>query len=102
MPVDADLQVWLDSQYVAGQMIVVPYIRTAGETQVHYQLKLIQQGIRGQSNIGQSGTVKTEPASATPLSRITITPDKDGECRIEVTLHEGKQLLGNYRFNCQG
>ena len=97
---DSDMQVWLDSQPNAGHLIIIPYVKTAREMQLHYRLNLIQSSNSGNSSISQGGTVKLSAASATPLSRVVITPNKDGECRIEVTLREGEQALGNYRFDC--
>ena len=97
---DSDIQVWLDSQPNAGQLIMVPYLKSAREMQVSYRLTVIQSGKSGNSTISQGGTVRTSAASATPLSRVVIAPNKEGECRIEVTLREGEQALGNYRFDC--
>jgi hypothetical protein len=100
MIADADLQVWLDSQPNAGQLLMVPYVKTTREMQLTYQLKLIQNSKSGNSSIRQGGTLAVRAESATPLSRVAITPSKEGECRIEVTLREGAQVLGNYSFDC--
>lgn len=100
MVADTNLQVWLDSQPNAGQLIIIPYVKTAREMQLHYRLNLIQSSNSGNSRISQGGTVKVSAASATPLSRVVIAPNKDGGCKIEVTLREGEQEVGNYRFDC--
>ncbi len=100
MIADSDIQVWLDSQPNGGQLLMVPYVKTARNMKLTYQLKLIQNRKSDHSNVRQGGTVMLHAASATPLSRIVITPITDGECRLEVTLHEGEQMLENYSFTC--
>jgi hypothetical protein len=97
---DSDIQVWLDSMRNAAQAIVTPHIKTAKDMQVIYQLTLIQSGNSGNSRISQSGTVDVHKANATPLSRVSISPKNDGECRLEITVRQGEQALGTYRFDC--
>ncbi|WP_136419734.1 curli-like amyloid fiber formation chaperone CsgH [Herbaspirillum sp. ST 5-3] len=97
---DGDIQVWLDSQKNAGQVIVVPYIKAARETQLHYRMKLIQTSTDGKSDISQSGTVTVHPVTGAPLSRVVIRQNKEGECRMEISLSSGEETLGDFHFEC--
>lgn len=100
MIADADLQVWLDSQPIAGQLVMIAYVKTARDMQVTFRLKMLQTSESGSSSVSQDGMVRVSAASATPLSRVAITRSKEGECQLEVTLREGEQVLGNYSFDC--
>lgn len=100
MLTDSDIQVWLDSQPNAGQLVMVPYVKTSRDMHVTYRLKLVQTSVSGNSSVSQGGMLRVSAASAMPLSRVAITPSKEGRCQLEVTLHEGGQVLGNYSFDC--
>lgn len=79
---------------------MVPYVKTSRDMQVTYRMKLVQTSESGNSSVSQGGMVRVSAASATPLSRVAITPSKEGKCQLEVTLREGGQVLGNYSFDC--
>ena len=100
MVADADIQVWLDTQAIAGQMIVVPYVRSARDMQVNFRMDVIQQGGGGSSRISQQGLTSAIAATPTMLARVTLGMQKDGECRVELSLHEGEKKVGTYQFSC--
>lgn len=94
------LQVWLDSQPTAAQIIVVPYVQSARDMQLTYRMSVSQHGRSGNSMISQGDNVNAIANKPTALSRIAVSNQKDGECTIELTLLEKGQDIGNYRFDC--
>lgn len=99
MIVDADLQVWLDTQVFAGQTVVVPYVLSVSERQLTYRLEVRQASGAGTSRISQNGRVNANAASPTALSKVAL--QNAHGCQVEVVLTEGVQQLGTYRFDCK-
>jgi hypothetical protein len=100
MIANADLQVWLDSQPNAGQTIVIPYVRSAKDMTASFRIGVVQSAKSGVTRISQAGSVRVLAAQPTALSRLSLGPNKRGDCTIEVVLREGDQELGIYRFDC--
>lgn len=100
MIADTDLQVWLDAQANTSQTIVVPYVKSAKDVQLNFRMDVIQHSGAGTSRISQQGRVNAPAAQPTPLGRVALGVQKDGECRVELTLNSGDQRLGAYHFEC--
>jgi hypothetical protein len=98
---DADIQVWLDAQFNAGQTVVVPYVKSARDLRIHYSMSVIKKGSSGSSRVSQQGDVMAVAAEAIALSRLVLGLQKEDDCRVELTLQDRGQELGVYQFDCQ-
>lgn len=97
---DADIQVWLDTQFNAGHTIVVPYVQSSRTGRLGYHIELIQRGSAGASRISQQGQVDLSAGEAASLSRLAVDARTQGECRMEIVLREEAKEIGVFRFDC--
>lgn len=97
---DADLQVWLDAQVMAGEMVVVPYVKSVADMQINYRMDVIQEGAAGTSRIRQQGRVSARAKKPASLARVMLGVQSGAECSIEIALREGQKQVGVYRFDC--
>lgn len=99
IPVDID--VWLDTERVAQQVKVIPYVRTAEEMMVNYRIELVRDGGSGSTRITQSGAVTSSPAKPAAMGQMSVDahPAK-GKCQISIVLRSKGESLGNYNFDC--
>ena len=96
----SDMQVWIDSQVSAGQTIIVPYVKSEIDRDVHYRFDVVKQGAGGSTRISQGGTVHALAAKPVPLGRTSIDVQPRDTCRLEVVLTEKGAAIGIYRFDC--
>lgn len=98
---NSNVQVWLDTQAVAGQMQIVPYVESKEDRRVNYRIDVIRQGERGNRiQISQSGRMGVRAAIPTVLSRLAVGNSPTVRCRVNVILREGVRELGVYHFEC--
>jgi hypothetical protein len=98
---DSDVQVWLDTQIIAGQMQIVPYVAIKKERRVNYRVNVIRQGERGNRiQISQSGRTEVQAANPTALSRLAVGNSPEVQCSVNVVLRDGVRELGTYHFEC--
>lgn len=100
MVADADLQVWLDTQINVGQMVIIPYVKTVKDVLVDFRMNVIQKGAVGTSRITQEGRINAVAAKPTPLARLALGAQKNGECSVELVLREGEGDSRTYEFDC--
>lgn len=96
----ADMQVWIDAQVIAGQTIVVPYVKSDIDRNMHYRLDVVKKGIGGFSRISQGGNVIAIAEKPVSLSRTSIDVKRDDACTLEIALSEKGVVIGTYRFDC--
>jgi hypothetical protein len=98
---NSNVQVWLDTQAVAGQMQIVPYVASKEERRVNYRIDVIRQGERGNRiQISQSGRMGVQAATPTVLSCLAVDNSPAVQCSVNVILREGVRELGVYHFEC--
>jgi hypothetical protein len=95
-----DMQVWLDSQVNAGQTIVVPYIKSDIDRNMHYRLDVVRRSANSFSRVSQGGTVHAVAEKPVALSRTSIDVKPDDACTLEIVLTERDTAIGTYRFDC--
>lgn len=100
MAADVNLQVWLETVPNTHPSVVVPYVRSTGNGDLHYKLQAVKQGLGGSSTVGQSGNVALHANQPTALSRFSLSVGKNDQCRIELTLVENNRPAGTYHFEC--
>lgn len=83
-----------------GQTLVAPYISSAREVGPQYDLRLLNTGQAGTSSMSQSGSASMEAGEPKRVSSKQVTPHPDGKCEVELTLHEGRLLVGQYFLYC--
>lgn len=98
--VDGDLQVWLDVNLVDGQTILAPYVSSARELELQYDLKLLDTASIGTSTLSQSGTVHVPAVKPKRISFLRFTPQPGGNCAIGLTLRENLVPVGRYTLEC--
>lgn len=98
--IDAAPQVWLDVQNQPGQIIVVPYVKSARDIQLKFRMDVIYRGEGNTSRVSQQGTVNAEAATPTALANVKLGSSTHGDCDVELALHEGVKEIGTFHFNC--
>jgi hypothetical protein len=96
----SDMQVWIDSQVIAGQTIVVPYVKSDIDRNMRYRLDVIKKGASGLARISQGGTVLAVAEKPVSLSRTSIDVRQNDTCTLEIVLTEKGVAIGTYRFDC--
>ncbi|NGM87954.1 hypothetical protein G5B35_11620 [Parapusillimonas sp. SGNA-6] len=100
MNADADIQVWLETLSQTQPGVVVPYVMSAEQKRLRYQIRAVKSGKSGNSMLGQGGTVTLAPEVPTALSRLAISHASGDTCRIDVMLTESGKQDRNYQFAC--
>jgi curli production protein len=100
MNADADIQVWLETAARTNPEIIVPYVRTAASKTLRYDVRTVQEGANGRSNMAQSGAVTVQANVATPLVRMSVTRSRQDYCHIEIVITEGHSTRQDYHFEC--
>jgi len=99
MPIDANIQVWLD-QAAALDKVIAPYVRTTQATTFEYHLRVLREGRNGRSETQQQGIVRTSAGAATPLTRVSINAGANDTCDVELRLNSDQAAERVYRFDC--
>lgn len=93
-------QVWLETVPNTIPALVVAYVKTDHAAQLAYRMDLTNIGRAGTSRISQSGTRHAAPGQKTELGKVSVSSQPGDECRIAVTMREGTQDRGTFRFDC--
>lgn len=101
MNIDSDIRVWLEAQQQSGQIVLVPYVRTAVPRTIHYVVAMKKSGAGGVSETRQSGDLRAAPEQATPIAQLSVRVMPEDDCKVSIALSEGARVLGNYRFLCR-
>ena len=94
------VQVSLDVQSVNGARQVIPYVVSAEDVKLGYDLKVFNVGPSGRSTIAQSGSVSVQAGKRTAVSSVTVTPQVGGKCEVDMTLSQGGNPIGRYSLDC--
>jgi hypothetical protein len=95
--VPVDIDVWLDTERTGNLITVIPYVRTAEEMKVHYDVVLLRKG----TSIKQSGNVLASATKPGGMGRMTVNSgDGNESCRINIVLQTDGSKLGQYEFDC--
>lgn len=100
MIADTNLQVWLETDANTRPAMLIPYVQSDKNRNMHYQLYAIKDGRSGSSRVSQSGTIQVLAKQPTAISRMSLSTNKSDSCRIELILAEGGLPLGKYSFAC--
>jgi len=100
MVVDADLQVWLDTQATAAQIVIVPFVKSTRDMHIQFRMDVVRKRDGSTSHVSQQGMVATAGTTPTALARVVLGGQTGGECRVELSLREGERSVGTYYFNC--
>ena len=99
MVVDDNIQVWLETDARKGSLIT-PYVQSAQPRTLQYRVRATKEGPSGRSEVSQSGKVQIENAEPVALGRFAISSAATDQCRIELSLLEGGELLATYVLPC--
>ncbi|HEX7387594.1 MAG TPA: curli-like amyloid fiber formation chaperone CsgH [Castellaniella sp.] len=100
MNAHANLQVWLDTLSNTRPSIVVPYVRSAQDSNIRYRVEVRKHGPGGSSTIGQGGDIHTQAGQATALSEFSLNVAAGDECSITLSLSANGQSASTYHFAC--
>jgi hypothetical protein len=97
---DADIHVWLDMVERVNPPVIIPYVQSDEEQSLGFRVRVVQKGRSGRSVIGQSGALRLLPGTPAELSRVSIRPQPDSQCDIEIILTRNNMKELHYRFEC--
>lgn len=95
-PVD----LWLDTQQHDTRHVLIPYVRSAQQRPLRYQIVLERQGPAGNSRIQQGGQVTLTPGKAHALTTLSAGGHAASACELSITLDTADHPAANYRFDC--
>ncbi|MDW3684625.1 curli-like amyloid fiber formation chaperone CsgH [Cupriavidus sp. CV2] len=98
--IDFTLALQLHPMHNNGHTLVAPDISSAREVGLQYDLKLLNTGQAGMSSMSQSGNASMEAGEPKRASSEQVTPHPGGKCEAELTLHDGRLLVGQYFLDC--
>ncbi|GAC1529718.1 MAG: hypothetical protein NVS2B4_08210 [Ramlibacter sp.] len=100
MAVDMQTQVWLEAVPRTVPALVVAYVRSEHDARLNYYVNVIKQGPSGKSRIVQSGTVQAAAGAATQLTKLSVSSQPGDDCDVAVSVREGNEDRGTFRFDC--
>ena len=102
MVADSDVQVWLDMVERVNPAVVVPYVQSEHAESLRFRVRVVQEGDRGRTVIGQAGAVHLAPGVPSALSRVALTRTAGSQCNIEIVLMRNYMKEEHFRFDCPG
>lgn len=99
MVADMQIQVWLET--LPGMpTAVVAYAKTDRGAQMTYHIEMVNRGQGSMSRVSQVGTVRAEAGQKTELGDVGVSSQRGDECTVAVSIREGDQDRGTFRFDC--
>ncbi|WP_354684621.1 curli-like amyloid fiber formation chaperone CsgH [Cupriavidus necator] len=102
MQADMNLQVWLDIQSANGTAQIAPYVASAHEAELQYEVKVSTRSGNAASSAAQAGTVHVVPGQPVRVSTLTVAPHPAAVCEVGLVLRQGMTVLGRYKLDCSG
>lgn len=96
----ADLNLWIESSMHGGALMLAPYVRSAKDLEVQYDVRLSTRGPGGTSNVAQSGTSAMKAGEAKRLAILTTKSTPSGECMLIVILRKDDEILKEEHYDC--
>lgn len=93
-------EVWLETIPNTVPAVVVAYVKVSHDAQLTYRMDLMNSGKAGTSRISQSGSVHAAAGEKTELSKVSVSSQPDDDCKIAVSVREGSDDRGGFRFDC--
>lgn len=93
-------QVWLETVPNTIPAVVVAYVKTDHAAQLTYRMDLMNIGKAGTSRITQAGTRHAAPGEKTELGKVSVSSQPGDDCEIAVSMQEGTEDRGTFRFEC--
>lgn len=100
MPVDSDMQVWLDTVNREQPAAVIPYVLSETSRELQFRLRAVSEGDGSRAIIGQSGALRVPADVPTALGRLSMTTRPGQVCQIEVVLTGRGIAERRYVFEC--
>lgn len=100
MLADMQTQVWLETVPGTVPAMVVAYVKTDRGAQMTYRMDVVNNGKAGVSRISQSGTVRAAAGQKTQLTRVSVSSQPGDDCNVAVSMREGSEDRGTFRFDC--
>lgn len=100
MLLDMQTQVWLETVPGTVPALVVAYLKTDRGAQMTYRMDVANIGKAGTSHISQAGTVRAVAGEKTQLGKVSVSSQPGDDCRVAVSVREGDEDLGTFRFDC--
>lgn len=95
-----NLEAWLDTVAGTNPSVVVSYVKSPVDGDVHYVLSVKKSGPSGTSNIDQSGNVQVRAGEPAALSRFSVNASPDDACHVNLTVSVNRQAANTYHFKC--
>lgn len=93
-------QVWLETVPGTVPALVVAYVKTDRGAQMTYRMDVLNTGKAGMSRISQAGTVNAVAGEKTQLGKVSVSSQPGDDCNVAVSVREGDQDRGTFRFDC--
>jgi hypothetical protein len=79
---------------------VVPYVVSAKDVTLGYDLRVFNNSASGSSNVAQAGMVSVKAEQRISVSTVAVTPQPGGKCEVSLTLVQGDAKVGWYALDC--
>jgi hypothetical protein len=96
----ADLNLWIESSMHGGALTLAPYVRSAADLDVQYDVQLSTRGPGGTSNVAQSGTTAMKAGEAKRLAILTTKSSPSGGCMLTVIVRKDDAILKEEHYDC--
>lgn len=100
MLIDNNMELWLETQSLSGQTVIVAFVKSPKAEQLQYQFQVALKTLSGRSNSKQGGTLELAASQATALGRLQLHMRPEDSCTINISLENDSVLIGNYAFKC--
>ena len=104
MSADVDMQVWLETVENTQPRIVAPYVQSAVNRPLRYQVLTVSEGPQGRTVISQGSTITLAADQPTSLGTLSVSQTPDSQCNITITIYKNHMQTsdGNneYEFLC--
>ncbi|WP_367889802.1 curli-like amyloid fiber formation chaperone CsgH [Burkholderia sp. S171] len=99
-----ELNVWLETSNHQGMTTLIPYVSSAKDIELHYDVRLFTLSPAGRSDVAQGGDLRILAGEPHRLSSLTTRQetrkDSSSRCSLSVSLSRGSTELTTKEFDC--
>jgi hypothetical protein len=95
-----DVLVSFDVASANGAIRVIPYVVSASDADLGYDLRVIRSGALGTSNVTQMGRLRLRAGESRAVSTLKVSSVWGDVCKVSITLTQAGRVIRTFSTDC--
>jgi hypothetical protein len=96
----SDVLVSFDVTSANGSTRVIPYVVSAQDVDLGYDLRVFRSGVSGTSNVAQSGNLALRAGESRAVSTLAVSSKRGDVCKVSITLTQAGRVVRTVSTDC--